>query len=91
MLRDPSIISRVKGLIHIATPVLTDLLESHYQAAVAEGIHVVAVVGSACTTSTGSFDDLTAIGEFCRNSLLRERLSEIRQSKISQKNRARLR
>jgi len=58
------------GLIRIPTDaqfrMRTDLLESHYHAAVAEGIHVVAVVGSACTTSTGSFDDLTAIGEFCR-------------------------
>ena len=30
------------------------------------GRKIMAVVGSACSTSTGSFDDLTGIGEFCR-------------------------
>ncbi len=45
----------------------TDLLEPLYLEAQAKGIQVIAVVGSACTTSTGSFDDLEAIGAFCRN------------------------
>lgn len=44
----------------------TDLLEDYYQKAVAAGKEVIAVVGSACTTATGSFDDLEAIGTFCR-------------------------
>lgn len=43
-----------------------ELLEPAYQAAQARGVQVIAVVGSACTTSTGSFDDLEAIGRFCR-------------------------
>ena len=30
------------------------------------GQKIMVVVGSACSTSTGSFDDLTGIGEFCR-------------------------
>ena len=30
------------------------------------GRKIIAVVGSACSTSTGSFDDLTGIGDFCR-------------------------
>ncbi|PHN02960.1 pyridoxal phosphate-dependent decarboxylase family protein [Flavilitoribacter nigricans] len=44
----------------------TDLLEAYYQEATAAGIEVIAVVGSACTTATGSFDDLAGIGDFCR-------------------------
>lgn len=44
----------------------TDLLESYLQKARAAGRTVVAVVGCACSTSTGAFDDLEAIGQFCR-------------------------
>lgn len=44
----------------------TDQLEVLYQEAEAAGIQVVAVVGSACSTATGSFDDLEAIGQFCQ-------------------------
>ena len=43
----------------------TDLLDECYQQAVLRGRTPIAVVGSACTTSTGSYDDLTAIGNFC--------------------------
>jgi L-2,4-diaminobutyrate decarboxylase len=41
-------------------------LEAYYQKAKADGKEVIAVVGSACTTATGSFDDLNAIASFCR-------------------------
>ena len=44
----------------------TDLLEETYLAATAAGLTVFAVVGSACSTSTGSHDDLEAIGTFAR-------------------------
>lgn len=42
-----------------------ELLERYYQQAQAEGKHVIAVVGSACSTSTGSYDPLNAIADFC--------------------------
>ncbi|KAA3633079.1 MAG: aminotransferase class I/II-fold pyridoxal phosphate-dependent enzyme [Bacteroidetes bacterium] len=43
----------------------TELLEQSFAKAKAAGKHVVAVVGSACSTATGSFDDLEAIADFC--------------------------
>lgn len=43
----------------------TELLSDYLEEARANGITVVAVVGSACSTSTGAFDDLEAIGAFC--------------------------
>jgi len=48
----------------------TELLPEYYKKATADGVQVIAVVGSACTTSTGSFDDLEAISEFCRENKL---------------------
>lgn len=57
------------GIIKIATnnrfQLRTDLLEEHLERAKAAGLTVFAVIGSACSTSTGSYDDLTAIADFC--------------------------
>lgn len=44
-----------------------DLLEACYQQAQAEGRRVIAVVGSACSTSTGSYDPLDTIADFCES------------------------
>lgn len=44
----------------------TELLETLYRHAENDGIKVLGVVGSAPTTSTGIYDDLEAIGIFCR-------------------------
>lgn len=44
----------------------TALLEDYLAKAQKEGVQVIAVIGSACTTSTGSFDDLEAIADFCQ-------------------------
>nr|WP_217937197.1 aminotransferase class I/II-fold pyridoxal phosphate-dependent enzyme [Enterocloster clostridioformis] len=41
-----------------------ELLESAYQKAAADGKIVFCVVGCACTTSVGAFDDLEAIADF---------------------------
>ncbi len=42
----------------------TELLEEYLQAATEKGFKVICVVGSACSTSTGSYDDLVAIADF---------------------------
>jgi L-2,4-diaminobutyrate decarboxylase len=42
-----------------------DLLEPYFLEARASGKHIIAVVGSACSTATGSFDDLNALADFC--------------------------
>lgn len=62
------------GIIRVPTDeqfcMRVSLLPRLYEEALNRGVKVVAVVGSACSTSTGSFDDLRAIGEFCQRHAL---------------------
>lgn len=44
----------------------TDLLEVSYQKAKKEGIEIIALVGSAPSTSTGIYDDLDTLGDFAQ-------------------------
>lgn len=44
----------------------TDTLEKYYNQAKALGTNPIAVVGNACSTATGSFDDLEKIDLFCK-------------------------
>jgi L-2,4-diaminobutyrate decarboxylase len=59
-----------EGIIKIPTndrfQMRTELLEEHYLKAINEGLTVIAVIGSACSTSTGSYDDLDAVANFCQ-------------------------
>jgi L-2,4-diaminobutyrate decarboxylase len=43
----------------------TDELERCYKDALSRGIKIAAVVANSCSTATGSYDDLEAIGRFC--------------------------
>ena len=58
------------GIIKVPTnarfQMQTDCLEACYERANAQGLTVFAVIGSACSTSTGSYDDLVAIADFCQ-------------------------
>lgn len=58
-----------KGIIKVPTndhfQMRTNLLPELLKKAQQNGQHVIAIVGSACTTSSGSFDDLEAIADFC--------------------------
>lgn len=42
----------------------TDLLEAYYQEAAAQGKKVFCIIGCACSTSVGAYDDLDAIASF---------------------------
>lgn len=47
-----------------------DLLEKYFEQSRMEGKKVIAVVASACSTSTGSFDSIDEIADFCEASQL---------------------
>ena len=40
-------------------------LQATYERAQSDGLHVIATVANACSTSTGTFDDLEMIADFC--------------------------
>jgi L-2,4-diaminobutyrate decarboxylase len=42
-----------------------EVMESHLEKAKKEGRKVLAVIGSACSTSTGAYDDLNVLADFC--------------------------
>ena len=59
-----------QGIIKIPTndqlQIRTDLLEQYYQEATQKGLKVISIVGSACSTSTGSYDNLEEIAAFAQ-------------------------
>ena len=59
-----------EGIIKIPTnknfQMRTDLLEKYHQETTEKGFHVIAIIGSSCSTSTGSYDNLEEIGKFCQ-------------------------
>jgi len=48
----------------------TNLLESYLEKARKEGKEVIAVTANACSTATGTYDNLNEIGSFCRENNL---------------------
>lgn len=48
----------------------TDLLHETLVKAEKEGLNIIGVVANACSTATGSYDDLIAISDFCRKNNL---------------------
>lgn len=48
----------------------TDLLNETYKKAREDGINIIGVVANACSTATGSYDDLISISDFCRDKKL---------------------
>lgn len=59
-----------KGIIKVPVneryQIRTDLLEEYLQKAKTEGLKVIAVIGCAGSTATGSYDDLNALADFCK-------------------------
>ncbi len=44
----------------------TDLLEPYYKQAIQDGLRPIAIIGSACSTSTGMYDDVEALSAFAK-------------------------
>lgn len=59
-----------EGIIKIPTnekrQIRTDLLEKYYNESTEKGFRVICIVGSACSTSTGSYDNLEEIATFAQ-------------------------
>lgn len=59
-----------QGLVFLPTDdkfcVRTEMLEASYQEACRQGKQVFAIVGNACSTATGSYDNLEAMADFAR-------------------------
>ncbi|WP_435356494.1 pyridoxal phosphate-dependent decarboxylase family protein [Emticicia sp. SJ17W-69] len=59
-----------EGIIKVPTndklQIRTDFLEKYYQEATEKGFKVICIVGSACSTSTGSYDNLEEIAAFAQ-------------------------
>ena len=59
-----------KGVVKVASgegfSMNTEALQTAYEETTQKGFRVIAVVGSACTTSTGSYDPIKKIAAFCR-------------------------
>ena len=57
-----------KGIIKVPTDnqfrIRTDLLSAYLAKAKSDGLKVFAIIGCACSTATGSYDDLEAIADF---------------------------
>jgi L-2,4-diaminobutyrate decarboxylase len=60
-----------EGIIKVPTneafQMKTNLLEKCYQEATQKGLKIIAIIGSACSTSTGSYDNLIEIGSFAQS------------------------
>ncbi|MEO1651944.1 MAG: aminotransferase class I/II-fold pyridoxal phosphate-dependent enzyme [Bacteroidota bacterium] len=55
----------VKIPVNAQKQVAIQALAPTYEAARARGLQVIAVVANACSTSTGSYDDIAALADFC--------------------------
>jgi len=59
-----------RGIIKIPVndqyAIRTDLLEEYYNNAISQGFTIIAIVGSAPSTSTGAYDDLDALSVFAK-------------------------
>lgn len=57
----------IKVPVNDRLQIRADLLEKYYQDAAEKGFRVIAIVGSSCSTSTGSYDDLVSIAQFAKS------------------------
>ncbi|MGE5340049.1 MAG: pyridoxal phosphate-dependent decarboxylase family protein [Candidatus Omnitrophota bacterium] len=57
----------VKVPVNDRSQIDPDALEETYRQAIRQGRQVIGVVANACSTSTGSYDPLDAIADFCRD------------------------